>query len=42
MRTCVRHMVKNGLEFIPGLQYKVDYNPIDKNLYIYNVMDILQ
>ena len=36
-RTCVAQFRKDGLDFIPGLEYKVDFNPIDKNLYIYTV-----
>jgi hypothetical protein len=37
MKTCVKWFVKDGLEFIPGMEYKVEFNPIDKNLYIYTV-----
>lgn len=37
MRTCIRHMVKDGLEFVPGCEYKVEYNPVDQNLYVYTV-----
>lgn len=37
MKTCVKWFVKDGLEFIPGMEYKVELNPVDKNLYIYTV-----
>lgn len=36
-KLCVKQYRKDGLDFIPGLEYEVEYNPIDRNLYIYTV-----
>lgn len=37
MKTCVKYYTKDGMEFLPGTEYKVEFNPIDKRLYIYTV-----
>lgn len=36
-RTCIKWCVLDGMEFIPGNEYTIDYNPVDGRIYIYNV-----
>lgn len=36
-KKCVKYLCIDGLEFIPGLEYEYDFNPVDQNLYIYTV-----
>lgn len=35
-KLCISYCRANGLEFFPNTKYKVEYNPIDKCLRIYN------
>lgn len=37
MKTCVEYLLLDGLEFIPGLEYKVEFNPVCKRMIIYTV-----
>lgn len=37
-KLCVSYCRANGLEFFPNTKYKVEYNPIDKCLRIYNCL----
>lgn len=34
---CVKWFIKDGLEFIPGMEYKTEFNPVDNKIYIYTV-----
>ena len=35
-KLCTNYCRANGLEFFPNTEYKVEFNPIDKCLIIYN------
>lgn len=35
-KLCVSYCRANGLEFFPNTEYKIEFNPIDKQLRIYN------
>lgn len=37
MKRCVKWFIKDGLEFIPGMEYKTEFNPVDNKIYIYTV-----
>lgn len=37
MKTCVRYCRVGSTEFLPGNEYKVEFNPIDRKLRIYTV-----
>ena len=35
-KLCISYCRANGLEFFPNTEYKIEFNPIDKQLRIYN------
>ena len=37
MRKCVIYLLLDGLEFISGLDYKVEFNPVCNRMVIYNI-----
>ena len=36
-KICIKSFVKDGLSFHKNEEYHINYNPIDSNIYIYNV-----
>lgn len=39
-KLCINYCRVNGLEFFSNTEYKVEYNPIDGQLYLYNCWGI--
>lgn len=35
-KLCIRYCIADGLEFFPNTKYKIEFNPIDGLLRIYN------
>ena len=36
-RLCIKEFKMDNLIFAKGMEYEVEYNPVDGNLWIYNV-----
>ena len=36
-RICLKDCKIGGLQFLQGVEYQYTYNPIDRNIYIYDV-----